>query len=132
VYQGKWFTSHRRDLDAYVTSTQSACSGTVRMKLHKGSAQVIGRSSPYSLYRPQLATYSSGDQFDHQAAVGFIKLVGLPVRTQAEVQGSALTESLLEDDRHVVEVGPGGLEGGLVEPVLRAAVPGVVDSDLRR
>jgi len=132
VYQGKWFTSHRRDLDAYVGSTQSACSGTVRMKLHKGSAQVIGRSSPYSLYRPQLATYSSGDQFDHQAAVGFIKLVGLPVRTQAEVQGSALTESLLEDDRHVVEVGPGGLEGGLVEPVLRAAVPGVVDPDLRR
>jgi argininosuccinate synthase len=132
VYQGKWFTSHRRDLDAYVQSTQSACSGTVRIKLHKGSAQVIGRSSPFSLYRPQLATYSSGDQFDHQAAVGFIKLVGLPVRTQAEVQGSALTESLLEDDRHVVEVGPGALKIRLAEPVLGATVPGVVDTDLRR
>src|SRR5207253_6981117 len=80
VYQGKWFASHRRDLDAYVQSTQSAVSGTVRLTLHKGSAQVIGRSSPYSLYRPQLATYSAGDQFDHQAAVGFIKLVGLPVQ----------------------------------------------------
>src|SRR5439155_25291361 len=67
VYQGKWFTSHRRDLDAYVQSTQRPVSGTVRLKLHKGSAQVIGRSSPYSLYRPQLATYSAGDQFDHQA-----------------------------------------------------------------
>src|SRR2546428_659211 len=100
VYQGKWFTSHRRDLDTYVQSTQSALSGTVRVKLHKGSAQVIGRSSPYSLYRPQLATYSAGDQFDHQAAVGFIKLVGLPVRTQAEVQGSAVTEPLLQDDGH--------------------------------
>jgi argininosuccinate synthase len=132
VYQGKWFTSHRRDLNAYVESTQSAVTGMVRVKLHKASAQVIGRSSPYSLYRPQLATYSSGDQFDHQAAVGFIKLVGLPVRTQAEVQGTALTEPLLQDDRHVLEVGPGGFERGLAEPVLGAAVPGVVDPDLRR
>jgi argininosuccinate synthase len=132
VYQGKWFTSHRRDLDAYVRSTQRAATGNVRIRLHKGSAQVVGRSSPYSLYRPQLATYSAGDQFDHQAAVGFIKLVGLPVRTQAEVQGSAATEPLLEDDRHVVEVGPGALEGGLAEPVLAPTVPGVVDPDLRR
>jgi argininosuccinate synthase len=132
VYQGKWFTSHRRNLDAYVLSTQQLVTGRVRVKLHKGTAQVVGRSSPYSLYRPKLATYSAGDQFDHQAAVGFIKLVGLPVRTQAEVQGIAETEPLLEDDRHVVEVGPGGLEGSLRVPVLRAAVPGIVDSDLRR
>jgi argininosuccinate synthase len=132
VYQGKWFTSHRRNLDAYVLSTQRLVTGRVRVKLHKGTAQVVGRSSPYSLYRPKLATYSAGDQFDHQAAVGFIKLVGLPVRTQAEVQGIAETEPLLEDDRHVVEVGPGGLEVVLTEPVLRAAVPGVVDADLRR
>jgi argininosuccinate synthase len=132
VYQGKWFTSHRRDLNAYVESTQSAVTGTVRIKLHKGNAQVIGRSSPYSLYRPQLATYSSGDQFDHQAAVGFIKLVGLPVRTQANVQGTALTEPLLQDDRHVVEVGPGGLESGLAVPVLAATPPGIIDADLSR
>ena len=118
VYQGKWFTSHRRNLDAYVLSTQQAVTGRVRIKLHKGTAQVVGRSSPYSLYRPKLATYSAGDQFDHQAAVGFIKLVGLPVRTQAEVQGIAETEPLLEDDRHVVEVGPGGLELSLAKPVL--------------
>jgi len=132
VYQGKWFTSHRRNLDAYVLSTQQLVTGHVRVKLHKGTAQVVGRSSPYSLYRPKLATYSAGDQFDHQAAVGFIKLVGLPVRTQAEVQGIAETEPLLEDDRHVVEVGPGGLESGLVEPVLAATLPGIVDPDLRR
>src|SRR6202043_408238 len=123
---GKWFTSHRRNLDAYVLSTQEAVTGRVRVKLHKGTAQVVGRSSPYSLYRPQLATYSSGDQFDHQAAVGFIKLVGLPVRTQAEVQGTALTESLLQDDRNVVEVAPGGLESGLAEPVLTTALPGII------
>jgi argininosuccinate synthase len=132
VYQGKWFTSHRRDLDAYVLSTQQSVTGRVRVKLHKGTAQVVGRSSPSSLYRPRLATYSAGDQFDHQAAVGFIKLVGLPVRTQAEVQGIAETDPLLEDDRHVVEVGPGSLELSLAEPVLRSAVPGVVDADLRR
>jgi len=132
VYQGRWFTSHRRDLDAYVRSTQALCSGTVAIELHKGTAQVVGRSSRYSLYQPRLATYSAGDQFDHQAAVGFIKLVGLPVRTQAEVQGTATPESLLQDDGHVVEVGPGALELGLVEPVLRAATPGVIDPDLRR
>ena len=132
VYQGKWFTSHRRNLDAYVLSTQQAVTGKVRIKLHKGTAQVVGRSSPFSLYRPKLATYSAGDQFDHQAAVGFIKLVGLPVRTQAEVQGIAETEPLLEDDRHVVEVGPGSLEGGLAEPVLTSTLPGIVDPDLGR
>jgi argininosuccinate synthase len=87
VYQVKWFSAHRRDLDAYVESTQRFCEGTVRVKLHRGTARVVARSSPYSLYRPQLATYSRGDEFDHQAAVGFIKLVGLPVRTQARVQG---------------------------------------------
>jgi argininosuccinate synthase len=86
TYQGKWFTSHRRDLDAYVASTQVYVTGQVRIKLHKGTARVVSRNSIYSLYRPQLATYSQGDQFDHQAAVGFIKLVGLPIRTQARVQ----------------------------------------------
>lgn len=132
VYQGKWFTRHRRDLDAYVESSQSLVSGRVVVKLHKGSAQVVGRSSPYSLYRPRLATYSAGDQFDHQAAIGFIKLVGLPVRTQAEVQGTASSESLLQDDRHVVEVGPGALEVGLGEPVLAASLPGIIDPELGR
>src|SRR5207245_9526007 len=105
---------------------------TARPTLHKRIPQAPARSWPYTLYRPQLATHSAGDQFDHQAAVGFIKLVGLPVRTQAAVQGSAVTEPLLEDDRHVVEVGPAALEVGLAEPVLRTAMPGVVDPDLRR
>ena len=132
VYQGKWFTSHRRHLDAYVASTQRFVTGQVRVTLHKGTACVVGRSSPYSLYQPRLATYSAGDQFDHQAAVGFIKLVGLPVRTQAQVQGTAVTEPLLKDDGHVVEIRPGGLESGLAEPVLAATLPGIVDPDLGR
>jgi len=87
VYQGKWFSAHRTALDAYVASTQTVVEGTVRIALHRGTARVAGRQSRYSLYRPQLATYSSGDEFDHEAARGFITLVGLPLRTQALVQG---------------------------------------------
>jgi argininosuccinate synthase len=87
VYQGKWFSAHRAALDAYVDRTQAVVEGTVRMALHRGTAQVVGRTSRYSLYRPQLATYSGGDEFDRAAARGFIKLVGLPLQTQALVQG---------------------------------------------
>jgi argininosuccinate synthase len=87
VYQGKWFSAHRAALDAYVDRTQTKVEGTVRLALQAGTARVVGRESRYSLYRPQLATYSSGDEFDHAAARGFITLVGLPLRTQALVQG---------------------------------------------
>jgi len=87
VYQGKWFSAHRNALDTYVASTQTVVEGTVRIALHRGTSFVAGRQSRYSLYRPQLATYSSGDEFDHAAARGFITVVGLPLRTQALVQG---------------------------------------------
>ena len=89
VYNGLWFTAHRRDLDAYVLSTQRHVNGTVRVRLHKGSATVAGRESAESLYRHDLATYDAGDAFDHEASVGFISVFGLPVRTQARVQGEA-------------------------------------------
>ena len=89
VYNGLWFTAHRRDLDAYVLSTQRHVNGTVRVRLHKGSATVTGRESAEALYRHDLATYDAGDTFDHQASVGFISVFGLPVRTQARVQGEA-------------------------------------------
>ena len=87
VYNGLWFTRHRRDLDAYVESTQRYVSGMVRMKLHKGNCNVVGRSSPHTLYSHGLATYDRGDQFDHLAPEGFISIYGLPVRTQSRVQG---------------------------------------------
>ncbi|MCI0778396.1 MAG: argininosuccinate synthase [Chloroflexi bacterium] len=89
VYNGLWFSSHRRDLDAYVASSQRHVSGTVRVRLHKGASTVAGRSSDSSLYRHDLATYDAGDSFDQGAAPGFIHLYGLPTRTQAEVQGDA-------------------------------------------
>ena len=89
VYNGLWFTAHRSDLDAYVRNTQKHVSGSVRVRLFKGTSTVVGRRSDEALYRHDLATYDTGDTFDHQASVGFIELYGLPVRTQAEVQGEA-------------------------------------------
>ncbi len=89
VYNGLWFTTHREDLDAYVRSTQRHVSGTVRLRLHKGTCVVAGRRSDKSLYQHDLATYDTGDQFDHRAAEGYISIYGLPIRTQARVQGQA-------------------------------------------
>ncbi len=86
VYNGLWFTHHRQDLDAYVRSTQRYVTGRVRLRLHKGSCVVVGRSAPQALYQYQLATYDREDQFDHAAAAGFIDIYGLPVRTQNQAQ----------------------------------------------
>ena len=86
VYNGLWFTAHRHDLDAYVRSTQRHVTGNVRVRLHKGSCTVAGRSAPRSLYQYHLATYDREDQFDHNSAQGFISIYGLPVRTQNQVQ----------------------------------------------
>ena len=86
IYNGLWFTAHRQDLAAYVESTQRFVTGTVRLKLFKGTCSVVGRKSPYSLYSHGLATYEKGDQFDQSAAPGFIHIFGLPVKTQARLQ----------------------------------------------
>jgi argininosuccinate synthase len=69
-----------------VRSTQRYVTGTVRLKLHKGTCGVVGRKSAHSLYRHSLATYDKGDQFDQGASVGFIHIWGLPVKVQAEAQ----------------------------------------------
>lgn len=86
IYNGLWFTPHHQDLAAYVQSTQRFVTGTVRMRLHKGRATPIGRKSPRSLYSYELATYDRGDKYDHNAALGFISVWGLPVRQQAREQ----------------------------------------------
>ncbi len=83
VYNGLWFTSLREDLDSYIESSQRFVSGTVRLKLFKGSFNIVGRKSPHSLYSFGLATYDKGDEFDQSASSGFIRIWGLPVRTQA-------------------------------------------------
>ncbi len=85
IYNGLWFSSLHQDLAAYVKSSQRFVTGTVRLKLFKGSCSVVGRKSPNSLYNYDLAT--KGDEFDQSASPGFIHIWGLPVKTQAQVQG---------------------------------------------
>ncbi len=86
IYNGLWFTAHHQDLAAYVQSSQRHVTGTVRVKLHKGVARVVGRKSPKSLYDFSLATYDKADAYDRTAAPGFIHIWGLPVRVQAKAQ----------------------------------------------
>ncbi|KPK60938.1 MAG: argininosuccinate synthase [Planctomycetes bacterium SM23_32] len=92
IYDGLWFSKFHQDLAAYVLSSQQVVSGSVRLKLFKGQATKAGVQSPFSLYSKALATYDEGDRFDHQAALGFIALHGLPTRTQARVLKTALPE----------------------------------------
>jgi argininosuccinate synthase len=92
VYNGLWFTSLHEDLAACIQSSQRCVTGTVRLKLFKGNSIVVGRKSPYSLYSYGLATYDKGDVFDQSASAGFIHIWGLPVKTQAQVQGTSRLE----------------------------------------
>ena len=86
IYEGLWFSPLKDALKAFLEETQKYVTGTVRVKLFKGHAIVEGRKSEYSLYDEKLATYTSDDEFDHNAAVGFIKLWGLPTKVQSIVQ----------------------------------------------
>ena len=92
VYNGLWYSPLRNALDAFVNETQRRVSGTVYMKLFKGTAGIAGRSSRYSLYNAQLATYTEEDKFDHKASEGFIKIFGLPVKTYHQVQRNGQTK----------------------------------------
>jgi argininosuccinate synthase len=84
VYQGLWFGPLKQALDAFIDTTQASVNGTVRVKLHRGNATVVGRSSAAdSLYVPDMATYGAEDEFDHRAAEGFIYVWGLPTRLWA-------------------------------------------------
>jgi argininosuccinate synthase len=86
IYNGLWFSGFHQDLFAFVASNQQFVSGNVRVKLFKGKATAAGRKSEHSLYSKKLATYETGDQFDHDAARGFIRLWGLGQQTQAQLQ----------------------------------------------
>jgi argininosuccinate synthase len=80
VYYGLWYTPLKEALDKFVDATQERVNGTVRLKLHKGNCTVVGRKSPDSLYKKELATYGKGDIFDQSLAKGFIDIWGLPYR----------------------------------------------------
>ena len=84
IYQGLWYSPLKNALDAFIQKTQERVTGSVRLKLFKGNATIVGRQSENSLYAPDLATYGAEDQFDHKAAEGFIYIWGLPTRVWSE------------------------------------------------
>ena len=81
AYVGYWFSPLKEALDVFMDHTQQSVSGVVKVRLFKGQAMVVGMKSDSSIYKHNLATYSEGDAFDHKAAVGFIKIWGLPIKT---------------------------------------------------
>lgn len=80
IYNGLWYSPLKSALDAFIEHTQVHVNGTVRIKLHRGTAQIVGRQSDTALYSEALSTYGAEDQFDHRAAEGFIYVWGLPTR----------------------------------------------------
>ncbi|GEO25050.1 argininosuccinate synthase [Alicyclobacillus acidoterrestris] len=96
IYNGLWFSPLKSAFDAFIDATQTHVTGEVRVKLFKGTAQVTGRQSANSLYRHDLATYTTGDRFDHMAAVGFISLWGLPTTVHATLHNQQAGTPKLE------------------------------------
>lgn len=83
VYEGKWFTPLREAIQAFVESTQKYVTGEVKFKLYKGNIIKAGTTSPYSLYNESLASFTTGDMYNHNDASGFITLFGLPLKVRA-------------------------------------------------
>lgn len=96
IYEGLWYSPITNALQAFIEETQQFVTGVVRVKLHKGHAIVVGRKSASSLYSHELATYNAGDTFDHKAALGFIKLWGLPTKVYAEINDGVLKQKKTE------------------------------------
>ena len=84
IYNGLWYSPLKSALDAFISQTQEQVTGTVRIKLFKGNATIVGRKSDNALYSDALSTYGSDDQFDHKAAEGFIYVWGLPTRVWSQ------------------------------------------------
>ncbi len=90
VYDGKWFTPLREAWDGFIDQTQRYVSGEVRLKLQQGRIDVLSRKSPYSLYVPEIASFTMGADYDQQDAAGFINLTGLPLKVHSAVHKVAL------------------------------------------
>jgi argininosuccinate synthase len=97
VYFGLWFTPLREALDAFVAGTQVDIAGSVTLALYKGNIEVVGRVSPNSLYRMDVASFTMGESYDQKHAEGFIRLLGLPARSKAilrNAQSRKIAEAL--------------------------------------
>ena len=88
VYNGQWFTPLKEAMDAFIDKTQERVTGAVKVKLYKGTAQTVGRKSPYSLYQEELATFGADEVYNQKDAEGFINLFGLPMKVQATLSQS--------------------------------------------
>jgi argininosuccinate synthase len=97
VYNGQWFTMLREALDAFVKVTQQTMTGQVRLKLYKGSVILVGRRSPYSLYREDFATFGEDDVYNQADAEGFIKLFGLPMKVSGMIDLEGARRGLHEE-----------------------------------
>jgi argininosuccinate synthase len=108
MYEGRWWTPEREALQAMADVLAKNVTGSVTLKLYKGSARVASRTSPVSLYREDLASFGHAATYDHADAAGFIRLFSLPVRAAAAVHGtgsatddavSKLIEEVIEASR---------------------------------
>ena len=100
IYNGLWFSPLMDSLLAFLHESQKTVNGTVKLKLFKGTVWVQGRKSPNSLYDKDLATYTSADSFDQEAAQGFIKLWGLPTQVSAQVTAKAAQKKAAEENKN--------------------------------
>jgi argininosuccinate synthase len=102
IYGGQWFTPLRESLSAFIDVTQKTVTGTVRLKLYKGSISSAGASSPYSLYNPRISSFTTGDLYNHGDAAGFIRLYGLPVLVRSlmeQSRGASRTDPVKSDPK---------------------------------
>lgn len=86
VYAGRWFDPLRESMDAFMEKITETTTGSVTLKLYKGSVSVTGRKSPNSLYRQDISSFESGQIYDQADAAGFIRLYGLPMRVRAMLE----------------------------------------------
>ena len=96
IYGGLWFTPLREALEAFVVSTQATVTGTARLKLYKGAISSAGTKSPYSLYNASIASFATGELYNHADAKGFIRLYGLPILVR-----SFMENGFVEGTQHV-------------------------------
>jgi len=96
IYGGLWFTPLREALSDFVDSTQRTVTGTVRLKLYKGSISAAGTTSPYSLYNTSIASFTTGELYNHADAKGFIRLYGLPVLVR-----SLMEQGFVKGTQHI-------------------------------
>jgi len=89
IYNGRWYTTLAESIKAFMDKTEETVTGWVKLKLYKGSIRGAGSSSPYSLYNANIASFTTGDLYDHHDAEGFINLFGLPLKVRALMEQAA-------------------------------------------